>query len=449
MWLSMDAGWAGGNVGTASGGISDEPGAAGCPTTLDGDTTLSLAAAVDIALCNNAAVRASWAVIREQAAAVGASKAAYYPTVSVSLSELSDQTAYPGSTVHTTSETEHTVYASLSWRIFDFGGRAANRRAAEATLEAAVASYDGVIQKTLGGVVNAYFQSFTARALVEDKTDDEALAQDTLASAKRRETLGRGAQNDTLQAATALARASLDKHRAQGALEKAMSGLVYLLGMPPNSRVALPKEIDQSTGTEEQDLRAWLTETERFHPDILAARAAVDAAREQVESAKSSGRPTLDLAANYYQNGFPYQGLTSMNTNVATVGFTVSLPIFDGFATHYKIEGAKAVVKEREAQLQDVQESTLMGVVNAYADAQSALRNLRASEELALAAQSGFESSKRRYANGAAEIVELVAAQSARADAVSERERCLAEWRAGRLMLLSSAGRLRRTDVQE
>jgi outer membrane protein len=312
-----------------------------------------------------------------------------------------------------------------------------------------MASRDGVIQKTFGAVINAYFGGVTAQALVNDKGEEEGVARDTLLSAQHREAQGRGAQSDTLQATAALAKISLDKNRAVGTFDKALADLGYLLGVAPNTPIALPQNLDQATSAEAQDLHAWLVETERSHPDIVVARAALDAAREQVNEARSGGRPTLDLTANYYQNGYPYQGLTNTNTGQTTIGITITVPVFDGFATHYKVAGAQALVKEKEAELADAERSTLMGVMDAYADAQSSLRNPRASEDLLGAAQAAFQSSQRRYANGAAEITELLAAQATWADAKGERVRCLADWHAARLMLLTNAGQLNRAAVQD
>jgi outer membrane protein len=94
-------------------------------------------------------------------------------------------------------------------------------------------------------------------------------------------------------------------------------------------------------------------------------------------------------------------------------------------------------------------QSTLMGVVNAYADAQSSLRNLRSSEDLLQAAKAAFSSSQRRYEHGVAEINELLTTRTALADAMSERLRCLSEWRTARLSLMASAGKLSRTDIKE
>jgi len=424
-------------------------GSPGCSMSRDLDVTLSLAQAVDLALCNNAQIRVAWAMIREQEAALGEARSAYWPTASVAVGELKEDVGYPGSKVPGTSDSDYTVYSSLNWRLFDFGARSAGRRAAQATLAAAIASRDSVIEKILGGVISAYFGCITAQGVIADKTTDESIARDIFDSTHRRELQGRGAQNDTLQAANALAKTTLDKSRAEGDFDKEVALLVYMLGLPPGSAIHLPQDPGTDVRADEQDLHAWLTETERYHPAITAARSALHAAQAQVAAARASGRPTLDFSANYYQNAYPYQGLTNTNTRQFTVGLSVTVPLFDGFATHYKVAAADATVKEKEADLQDTVQSTLMGVIDAYADAQSSLRNLHSSEDLLQAAQAAFDSSKRRYERGVAEISEVLTTRTALADAMSERLRCLSEWRTARLSLMSSAGKLSRADVKD
>lgn len=415
-----------------------------CPLEFDTGSPLTLAKAVDLALCNNADIRVAWANIRVQAAALGEARAADWPTLSVSVSELNDRTGYPGAPIPATETTANAIYGSLDWRIFDFGGRAATRRAAASLLKAAVASQDATIQKTLSAVVQAYFGALTAKAAADDQAQDESIARETLTSAQRRETQGEGAQSDTLQATTALERISLEQSRAQGAYDKAVAVLVYSLGVPTGSAVQLDDAVDLRTGTEQKDLTTWLAEAQQRHPAILAAQAALQAAQDQVTSARSAGRPTVDFSANYYQNGFPNQGLTSTSTRAAVFGVTVSVPLFDGFLSHYRVQEAQAEAKVKQAELQDTEQATLMGVVQAYADAQSSLRDLSVSEDLLKAAEAAFRSSQRRYNQGAAGIVELLSTQAALADAQDERTACVAEWRSARLSLLASAGELNR-----
>jgi outer membrane protein len=428
--------------------LPGDGGTVSCPMFLDSTRTLSLAQAVDIALCNNPQIRAAWINIRVQAAAVGVARAAYWPSLSVVGSELNQRTATSDSRVPSSDRTDDTVFGSLSWHLFDFGGRAATRRSAQALLAAAESSRDATLQSILEAVVQAYFNAVTAAALVDNKDEDDRLAHVTLSSAQRKQSEGGGALSDVLQAATAAARASLDRNRARGEHQKAIADLVYALGLPAGSELHLASDVDLSTGSEVQDLSAWLKSAEQRHPAIVAARAAVEAARAQVASARSAGEPSIDLTGNYYQNGFPQQGLTSNNTRVMTVGLSVTVPLFDGFVTHYKVRGAEALVKVKEAELEDTEQRTLASVVRAHADAESSFQNLSGSEALLSDARAALDSAQRRYSQGAASILELLSAQAAVADAQSERVRCLAEWRSARLRVLASTGLLNRAALQ-
>ena len=339
------------------------------------------------------------------------------------------------------------VNGALTWRILDFGGRGANRRAANNLLAAALLNQDYVTQKALSDLIQAYFDALTAKAVLKTKNQTEGIAQRTLEVAQRREAKGAIARSDTLQAATALAKASLEKNRAEGAYQKAMSVLVYSIGVPSQTQVLLPDNLGEITGQEVTDLSALMADAQKNHPAIQASRAQLEAARRQVTVTRSEGLPTLDFSANYYQNGRPGQSLTISRTEETVVGVTLNIPIFDGFNRIYKTNEAKAQVEQKEAELQDVEYQTLMELVKAHADATSALQNHQASDELLKAAKESLEVSQRKFGKGAADILEMLNTQSALADAQMEHIRCQAEWNSARLRLLASAGRLGRDAV--
>lgn len=58
------------------------------------------------------------------------------------------------------------------------------------------------------------------------------------------------------------------------------------------------------------------------------------------------------------------------------------------------------------------------------------------------ATQAAMASSQRRYNGGAADVLELLNAQSGLSDALLERVRSLAEWQSARLRLLADTGML-------
>jgi outer membrane protein len=296
-------------------------------------------------------------------------------------------------------------------------------------------------------IIQAFFDALTAKSLWRAKEQNEAIAGNTLEAAKSREAKGAGARSDTLQATTALAKVSLEKNRALGSYRKAMAVLVYALGVPTKTQITLADDLNEGNGATGNDLDAWLTDARKNHPAIVAARAQWESSQRKIASTRSEGLPTVDFSANFYQNGYPGQGVSSTHSQVTTAGISLSVPLFDGFARTYKIRGAQALAEQKEAELADTEHSILMEVVKAYADADSSVQNLQASELLLKAAQDSLTTSQRRYDKGAADILEILNTQAALADARQERIRCMAEWRGARLRLMANAGVLGRTTL--
>ncbi len=421
--------------------------AAPCPSAYEASVPLTLPAAVDLALCRNAQVHGAWAGIRLQAAGLGEARAAFLPTLNAGLSRVHDRTAYPGASTPSGSLNSNTGSLSFSWRLFDFGGRAAGQRSAQAMLDAALANRDAVLQKTLAATVSAYFEAQTARANVRMREEYRALANETVQATQRRAQRGLGSHSDILQAASALAKAALGASRADGEFRKARAVLVYTLGLPAEAGVVLDDDADAPVAGLREDLHAWLALAQARHPAIVAAQAQLAAARERVAVTESEGRPSIDLTANIYQNGRPNQGLSAASTRETLVGISLNIPLFDGFARHYKVRGALAQAGQREAEAQEVQQQTLMELVKTHAEASTALANLAASQAWLDAARDALASVRRKFGLGAADILEMLNTQSALLEAQQERIRCQAEWRSARLRLLASAGVLGREAI--
>jgi outer membrane protein len=255
--------------------------------------------------------------------------------------------------------------------------------------------------------------------------------------------------SDTLQAETALAKALLNESRAQGDFNKALSLLVQAMGLAPGTALCLPQSLELYRTDELKNLENWLHDAAEKHPAIRQAHAKLAADKAKVTVARSEGFPSLDATAYISINGYPTQGLSSVDQTVKVAGVTLNVPIFDGFARTYKIQGAKAQAEQSEAQLQDMTNQVLTEVVKAHADALTSLGTLKATERLMTAATQGLQSSLRRYERHAADILELLNSQSSLADAEQERIRAIAEWRSARLRLLANSGVLGRADLAQ
>lgn len=420
--------------------LPGERSAYACSASALVDKPLFLADAIDLALCNSPIVHSAWATIKIQAAAVGAARATYLPTVSAGLSRSNDHTTYPGSGVPATVDVGNSANLGVSWRLFDFGGREADRHSADKLLNAAIASHDATVQKALEVVIGAYFDAQSAAATYDAKREGEALARATLETAKRREQRGAGSQSETLQAQASLARDALERSRASGDERKAQAMLIYALGLPPATSVRLAPDLADDNHDLGQDLAKWLVQAESSHPAIIAARAQLGATRDKVTATEAEGMPVLDASFNVYRNGRPTQGLSTVQTTERVFGVTLTIPLFDGFAHKYKVRDAQARVEQKEADVQDLEHQVLLDVLKAHADAVSALDNLGLSQDLLTASLAALDSVRRKYDKGAVDILDMLNVQAALADARAQRVRCLAEWRSAKLRLLAAAG---------
>lgn len=420
----------------------------------DASRPLGLADAIDLALCHNPQVYGAWSHIKAQAAQAGEARAAYLPTLNAGVSYLNQRARYSESeSQNNIKRTTESRFAALTWRLLDFGGRGANRRLANALLEAALASHDATLQRMMATVIGLYFEAQTANAGREAKEKHKTLARQTLETAQKREARGAGAQSDTLQARSSLLKAELEHTRAVGVHEKSLVTLGVALGLPlkimaTRGLILAPDYQDEDTFLR-QDLSSWLQLAQEQHPAVVSARAKLEAAQEKVIATRSEGLPTLDFTLSKYVNGRPSQGLSAMQARESAVGFTLNIPLFDGFGRTYKVLGAEAQVEIMESELQDIQHQVLGEVAKAHADAAAAFRNLESSRLLLDAAQEALENVRRKYDQGISDILEMLSVQGVLADAEQERIRALAEWRSARLRLLAHAGLVGSKDVRK
>jgi outer membrane protein len=421
-----------------------------CGRVVQPGRSMTLAEVLEIALCKNPKLKASWAAVKAQTGAVGIAQSAMLPAISLTTSRQRSSVGAPGSTLSASYVNGNVVNASLNWRIFDFGGREAELEAARDLLAAALGNHDAALQRVLSETVQAYFDVQTGRALLKAKEEDEHWAKETLSSVNRREAAGAAGRTDTLQVATAVARAALDRNRAEGDYMKSLSVLKYAMGLSDNISVELSDDLTystsagaaQETATLSDQLDEWLRTAQLNHPAIKMATAQWHAALSAARATRTIGLPKLDFSANYYRNGYSNQGLALNNAQAASVGIFITIPIFSGFSQAHQARQADAVAEEREAELMDTEHSVQMGVIKAYAEAHAALGNLEASNTLLAIALEALASSQRRFDKGAADILEILNAERELGNAKEARILSVVRWRLSQLLLIAAAGKL-------
>ncbi|MEQ1638644.1 MAG: TolC family protein [Methylococcales bacterium] len=414
---------------------------------------LTLADAVERALCFNPQTKLAWINVKMQAATFGIGLAAYLPTVnargSVNITERSS--TYTSNAAYNTDVNGIELNGSLNlnWVLYDFGLRAANLESARQILNAANASQDDVIQTTFLNTAQAFYETQSTSALLSANLEAEHAAEKSLNAAEAKYLAGIGSLADKLQAQTAHAQAISTMVQAEGDLRSAMGNLNILMGL--NASVTLKlTEINDSAIDEplfEKAVDRLIEQTEHDHPKILSAQAQLKAAKARIDLVRAEGLPRLSLTASsdYFKtNATPInnQGSSEQTVNSGRVGIQLDIPLFEGFGRHYKILEAESQAQTKEAELENIQQQVALAVWKSYQALGTGLENLKAIKSLIQSAQQSFDVAVGRYKAGVGNIIELLKAQTDLANARQQKLLSMTRWQAARVKLAASIGNL-------
>ena len=184
-------------------------------------------------------------------------------------------------------------------------------------------------QDLLLRVATRYFLVLGAQdnvAFVE--ADKQAIAR-TLDQAQQRFEVGLAAITDTLEAQARYDIAVSDAINAERLLDDTREALRELTGELPVAPEVLKVEIPLQT-PEPVDQDAWVTAALEQNPLVLAARAATEVAKQEIQIQNSGHYPSLDVVADYSYVDTEFGGVTSLERNDSAIGLQLSLPLYEG-----------------------------------------------------------------------------------------------------------------------
>ena len=402
---------------------------------------LSFDAAVDLALCRNPATRAAWASAREQAAALGAAQAAWLPNIEANGLNSTVSGQHVDATYHWVDITQRSRDAAvnLTWTLYDFGGRESRIRAAHRVLDSAALTANSVAQQTVLTVAQVYFDVVAADQALEAARHTESVYAQSLEIAKSLQSGGVASLADVLQVETAYDEAVYNRIQSVAAAKAAHGALAVTLGLTADHSVMLEKPmVPTAPPALSAKMADLMAEAVRQRPDLAAAQAAREAAIAEVSVARAVGRPRISFGTS--RNSVDTTGLTQQNYNV--VGFSVTVPIFNGFSTNYGIRQAQAAVEASEANVEQARLNVSLGVWNAYYGLAAANEGLVATASLIKTASSNEDVALGRYQSGVGSILDVLTAESGAATGRQLRIHAERDWQVARAQLALALGRL-------
>lgn len=425
-----------------------------CPATLP-TKPLTLVDVIDTALCRNPQTASAWASARSRAAGVGSARAAYLPTLTATGSvtetlagqassssgfDSGGEGAGSGSTSGSTSssDTRYSASASLSYLLFDFGGRGAKLDGARALLDAARSTRNATLQSVYLGAVTSYYGWVSADGGLLAAREAERAAQSSHEAASTREQIGTATRADRLQAQTALAQTQLARVQAEGALRNARGALASSMGLPANTPLQLaPAPTVAPSADFIEQLDPLVTAALAARPDLAAAESNLRAAEADVVSARAAGLPSLSgsLSESYIRTG-------ERERDSTTAGLSVSIPIFSGFENTYRVRAAETQVESRKAELSILRNQISQQVFQAHSELTTQTQSVFTAQALVEAAVESENVARGRYEAGVGTILDLINAQSSAADARRQLILAQSNWAAARTQLAQAIGAL-------
>ena len=399
---------------------------------------LTIADVVDLALGNSPQTRATWSTARAAAAAYGSARGRFLPSLELDGNGGPSRTVSFNPAILPASRSVFTSTLNLTYVLLDFGQRGGAMAAAHEALFAADLTHNSTVQGVVLQAEGSYFSYQASRGLFDAADAAVKTAEANLAAADRRHEVGLATIADVLQARTALSQAKLNWQTAGGNVQAARAQLALAVGLAANAHFDAAPDTGLAPVLQlTENIDSVVERMVRERPDVAAARALARESEAQVRQARSAQLPSVTFGAN---QGNTQSASKALAGNTYALTFGVSIPIFNGFSHEYDIVTAQENAAAAAARAEQTRLTAIAQVFTSYYGLQTATQRVSTSAELLTSAVQSEEVARGRYAEGVGNILDLLTAQSALADARAQSVLSRWTWYASLAQLSHDAG---------
>ncbi len=310
-----------------------------------------------------------------------------------------------------------------------------NLRAATQNVKAAQFSYRDARDTVVLAVGANYLLTVANESRVTAAEAELKSAQALYQLAVDQETAGLAPQIDTLRARVQLQTQQSVLITAQNDLEKQRIALARVIGLPVQQKFRLVNRVPYRPLPEAEVANAYARALET-RPDYQAALALLRAAQLSRDAAWKQRLPSIGFSGNYGVLGFTPSSLGPAWTAAATL----AIPIFQGGKIESDIQQADAVLKQRQAQVDNLRGGIEQDIENALLDLRAAAKQVEVAKTGLDFAQQTLEQSQDRFAAGVTNNVEVIQAQQQLASANDQYIASLFGFNIGKVLLARAIG---------
>ena len=284
---------------------------------------------------------------------------------------------------------------------------------AQLGLTVAQADLESAEQDLIVRVAQAYFDVLGAQDVLEHSAKaSKAMISEQLASAKRNFEVGTQTITDTREAQARYDLALATEIAAENDLRiksVTLDQLVGRSGVTPKP-LAVPVALPAVTPL---TVDPWVAQAEEMHPLIRKARIGLDVAKLEIGKARAADGVTVDLngtlgAQDARGSGAQLKG----TTGTASLGVTLSLPLYTGGATQNRIKETLALEEKSRNDLDYARRAVSEGTKRAFFGVQSLTAQVKALEAAESSSKLALEATQLGYKVGVRVNLDVLNAQT-------------------------------------
>lgn len=313
-----------------------------------------------------------------------------------------------------------TASAQLIWTLFDGTKMFATKARVAMLAEQGTLAVKDQIVNTIAAIITNYYSIVRQKQQLNAIQEQMAVSDVRVKLADKKLQVGTGSKPELLQARVDFNTQRTQVLQQEAAIVQLKQQLNILSGLqlPDEFDVSDSIEINLSLSREEV-----LKDVNNSNYSLRAARRNFDITHLQLQERRAELLPTLNFNAAYNYNRTqntkltnPYASIFS-KANGLNYGFTVAIPILNGFTARRQIELAKIVADRQQVLYSQLEANVNTSLRNAFTNYDNARKVLVIEEETILLAKENVFIALESFKRGVSTFIELRTAQQSLAEA--------------------------------
>ncbi len=393
-----------------------------------GQEKWTLRQCIEYAIENNIDIRSRMIEKENQEIQLNTAKMSRLPNLNAGASEhfgFGRSTTREGTTEdNTSSSTSFNLQTSLP--VFT-GFRIPNEiKAKKFDLAAAIEDLNKAKEDLSLNITGFYLQSLFAKELLTISIEQVRLSKEQLVQTEQLVKNGKSPISQLYETQAQLAKDELTLTESENNVMLALLDLSQVLNLPNEKDFDI--ETPDIAAILVQDMKELLNPMEVYdysvsnRPGIKAAQYRLESSLKNLNIAKSNYYPSLSLSAGY-SNSYYYsynlpEGMKNLsfrdqlkNNGSESLGLSLSIPIFNRFATRNQVKQARLSIDAQKLQLLNAKQNLFKEIQQAYFNASASESKFKSAATAVEASRIAYEHEELKYRNGRSTTLELNNAQ--------------------------------------